>query len=314
MTSLERTYSSTAEAIDEAIDNFLKGNPVDSCLKWINYEDRLTSWAYETEAFFHSDDYVFLATEEDIFITQDNLLEYYNIEQLALESSHEILDFIDDRFEKLHEESTAAHFCLRDDIFLTAICKQCGQAGFQFSEFNLYNSKEEYFAQLIKSGYIFRNDSFDSHSHEELISMFARNVTKKYIADGAQQEKSTKNPTTPSMATLSPELEARRKQFRAAMAEGIRNMGRDSSSIELKPILSPQNNQEDSFDGLTYATVVNVDMPMPEAMLEALTLLEARYVLRSSVSHEEVLAFLAEKNISVPFRPEYLIPLNLVEN
>ena len=98
------------------------------------------------------------------------------------------------------------------------------------------------------------------------------------------------------------------------MAEGIRNMGRDSSSIELKPILSPQNNQEDSFDGLTYATVVNVDMPMPEAMLEALTLLQARYVLRSSVSHEEVLAFLAEKNISFPFRPEYLIPLNLVES
>ncbi|MDA0804141.1 MAG: hypothetical protein O3A23_00670 [Proteobacteria bacterium] len=136
---MEQTYSSTAEAIEEAIDNFLKGNPVDSYLSWINYEDRLTNWAYETEAFFHSDDYVFLATEEDIFLTQDNLLDYYDIEQLKLERSQEILDFIYNRLEKLHEEGMAAHFCLRDGIFLTSICTQCGQAGFEFSKFNLYN-------------------------------------------------------------------------------------------------------------------------------------------------------------------------------
>jgi hypothetical protein len=58
-----------------------------------------------------------------------------------------------------------------------------------------------------------------------------------------------------------------------------------------------------------YKPMINVDLPMPEEMLNALNLLEARFILDDQVSHDQVLDFLAEKKISIEFKPEYLIPL-----
>jgi hypothetical protein len=58
-----------------------------------------------------------------------------------------------------------------------------------------------------------------------------------------QPTKSTKISTTPSKATFSPELEARKKQFRAAMAEGIRNLGPKTSSTTSEGIASLQVSQ-----------------------------------------------------------------------
>lgn len=48
---------------------------------------------------------------------------------------------------------------------------------------------------------------------------------------------------------------------------------------------------------------------MPEEMLNALNLLEARYMLDGKVSLDQVLDFLEEKEIKLQFKPEYLIPL-----
>lgn len=58
-----------------------------------------------------------------------------------------------------------------------------------------------------------------------------------------------------------------------------------------------------------YKPMINVDLPMPEEMLNALNLLEARFILDDQVSHDQVLEFLAEKEISIEFKPEYLIAL-----
>ena len=58
-----------------------------------------------------------------------------------------------------------------------------------------------------------------------------------------------------------------------------------------------------------YKPMINVDLPMPEEMLNALNLLEARFIVDDQVSHDQVLDFLAEKEISIEFKPEYLIPL-----
>ena len=55
--------------------------------------------------------------------------------------------------------------------------------------------------------------------------------------------------------------------------------------------------------------MINIDLPMPEEMLNALNLLEARFVLEDQVSHDQVLEFLAEKNVDLEFKPEYLISL-----
>lgn len=58
-----------------------------------------------------------------------------------------------------------------------------------------------------------------------------------------------------------------------------------------------------------YKPIINTDQPMPEEMLNALNLLEARYMLDGKVSLDQVLDFLDEKEINLQFKPEYLIPL-----
>lgn len=60
---------------------------------------------------------------------------------------------------------------------------------------------------------------------------------------------------------------------------------------------------------IMYKPMINIDLPMPEEMLNALNLLEARFVLEDQVSHDQVLEFLAEKEVSLEFKPEYLVPL-----
>ncbi len=60
---------------------------------------------------------------------------------------------------------------------------------------------------------------------------------------------------------------------------------------------------------MNYKPMINIDLPMPEEMLNALNLLEARFLLKDQVSHDQVLEFLAEKKVSVEFKPEYLITL-----
>lgn len=58
-----------------------------------------------------------------------------------------------------------------------------------------------------------------------------------------------------------------------------------------------------------YKPMINIDLPMPEEMLNALNLLEARFILEDQVSHDQVLEFLAEKEVSLEFKPEYLVSL-----
>lgn len=60
---------------------------------------------------------------------------------------------------------------------------------------------------------------------------------------------------------------------------------------------------------MNYKPIINIDLPMPEEMLNALNLLEARFLLIDQVSHDQVLDFLAEKEITVKFKPEYLVAL-----
>ena len=68
-----------------------------------------------------------------------------------------------------------------DEVFLTAICEICGQAGVHFSDLNIFNSKEEYFERLVNKGCMLWLDHFLSHSNDDLISMFKKNITDKYF-------------------------------------------------------------------------------------------------------------------------------------
>ena len=174
-------YLLVSQAVEDAIAKYKRDESIEDCLSWINGDiDRLTVWAYETETFFN-DDYVFLTSEEELFITDDDLLEYFDTDQLDLKTDVDFLGFINKRADVLFDEPAAAHFHNRDGICITAGCEIWGQGGAHFSNFDIYNSKEDYYDYLKEQGSMLWMTKFVSHSDEELISMYKQNVTNKYF-------------------------------------------------------------------------------------------------------------------------------------
>ena len=174
-------YLSVSQAVEDAIGKYKRKESTEDCLLWINDDiDRLTTWAYDTDTFFN-EDYVFLTSEEELFITHYDLFEYVDAEQWDLKSDKDILYFLNARANDLVLEGTAAHFHKSDEIYITADCEIWGQGGPHFSNFDIYNSKEDYFDCLKEQGSILWLTKFVSHSDKELISMFKKNVTKKYF-------------------------------------------------------------------------------------------------------------------------------------
>jgi len=181
MSNQDISYLSVSHAIEDAIAKYKKDESIEDCLSWINGDiDRLTVWAYDTETFFN-DDYVFLTSEEELFITDDDLLEYFDADQLDLKTDVDVLNFLNKRANGLFDEGAAAHFHNRDAIWITARCEIWGQGGAHFSNFDIYNSKEDYYDCLKDQGSMLWMTKFVSHSDEELISMYKKNVTNKYF-------------------------------------------------------------------------------------------------------------------------------------
>ena len=177
------TYISVNQAIDDAVAKYKENHPIDDCLLWINDDAyRLTNWAYETDIFF-DENYVFLTSEDELFHTHEDLLEYYDTDRLDLKTDSEILSFINNQVDGLFEDATAAHFHHRDNIVITADCEIWGQSGPHFSNFNIHSSKEAYFKYLVDRGCMLWFTKFLSHSEADLIAMFKNNITNKYFAN-----------------------------------------------------------------------------------------------------------------------------------
>ena len=93
MSNQNISYLSVSQAIEDAIGKYKRKESIEDLLLWINGDiNRLTTWAYETDTFFN-EDYVFMTSEEELFITNDDLLEYFAPDQLDLKADLDILDF-----------------------------------------------------------------------------------------------------------------------------------------------------------------------------------------------------------------------------
>ena len=176
------SYGSVNEAIDDVVSKFKNSESIGDILQWINQDtDRLTVWTYDTDVFSNSD-FVFLISETEVFLTDENIFDYFEEKQLVLKTDAEILHFIEKRADILIGDSFSKHFQCVDEVLLTATCQILGQSGPHFSDFNIFKSKEEYFETLISSGCMLWSEDCISHSNDDLIAMFNRNITDKYFA------------------------------------------------------------------------------------------------------------------------------------
>lgn len=176
------SYDSVNEAIDDAVAKYKNNESIDDILQWINQDtDRLTVWAYHTDIFSNSD-FVFLTSETEVFLTDENIFDYFEEKQLVLKTDAEILRFIDKRTDGLFDDASTGHFQCVDEIFLTSDCQILGQAGPHFSDFNIFKSKEEYFETLISSGFMLWSGECVSHANDDLGAMYKKNIADRYFS------------------------------------------------------------------------------------------------------------------------------------
>ena len=173
-------FVSIDQAILASIKNFKQKIPIMDSLSYINSkEEKLTEWVYEKDIFLESD-FVFFTSEEELFLTDDDILDYYDESTLRINSDSEIIDFIKDRLNSL-EYSFACHYQYFNEVLITAMCEIHGQAGPHFSHFNIFNSEKEYFESLVKEDLIVYQGDIISRSESQLVDLFRKNITDKYF-------------------------------------------------------------------------------------------------------------------------------------
>ena len=175
------SYGSVNEAIDDAVAKYKNNESIDDILQWVNHDtDRLTAWAYETDAFGASD-FAFLFHEDEIFFADGDIFDYFDAEDLDLTSDRDILEFINRRVDGLIDEAFSVHFQSRDGVCIDATVQMVGQGGAHYSDFGIDGSKEEYFKCLADGGHILWEDASVSHSDADLILMYKKNIAQKYF-------------------------------------------------------------------------------------------------------------------------------------
>jgi hypothetical protein len=166
-------------AINAAVEGFLKGEPIDDLLSLINSdEDKFTTWVYDTEIFL-DDEYVWIFSEEAIFVTDDNILDYYELEELDITTDEDILKFIYNSIESKCEDTDAWHYKYYKGVYISATCQSWGQGGLHFMDFCIHKTKDGFLKEC--EGYILYLDKCLSHKDAELISMFKKHITDKYF-------------------------------------------------------------------------------------------------------------------------------------
>jgi len=166
-------------AVNAAVKGFLKGEPIDGILGDINDgTESFNNWVYDNDI-FQNLEYAWLISEEEIFMPDEDIFEYYDRETLDLKTDKDILNFMHSAIDSLCEYRDACHYELYKGVYISATCECRGQGGLYWRYFNIYKSEEEFWEAC--EGDIISSDMGIQTPDAELISMFKKQVTDKYF-------------------------------------------------------------------------------------------------------------------------------------
>ena len=142
-----------------------------------NNEELLQSWGYEH---FDTFDFFFVASEDEIFVTHDDLLEYFDKEDLINVTDKEIPNWVENRIEELACADTipTVHYTSMSNSLVVVWGASWGQAGIHFDNLSIEKSLDDLYDMLIESGNIFPSTETYQYPPELLISKY-----KKFILD-----------------------------------------------------------------------------------------------------------------------------------
>ena len=173
-------------AINTAIASFLKGEPIKDIINNINRigqnrnYSKFNNWVWDKDA-FQNMEYAWLISEEDIFMPDEDIFDYYYREDLDLKTDQDILNFMHRAIDTRCDDGVAYHYALYKGVYISASCEIWGQAGAHWSDFCIYKTEKDFWNTC--EDYIISSDKGIQTSDTELISIFKKNITDKYFKD-----------------------------------------------------------------------------------------------------------------------------------
>tara|TARA_B110000211_G_C13948423_1_gene494990 strand:+ start:262 stop:819 length:558 start_codon:yes stop_codon:yes gene_type:complete len=167
------------DVINAAVVKFKNNESIVDYLLEINGdEDKFNEWAWDKE--LGEKDYV-LIESVGYFLIAEDISEIFEADGMDLNSDADILNFIASHIENAEFWESAIYYEI-DEICIGVRCEIHGQGGAHFLDFGIYSSEEQYFESLTEAGYIcLDGNTVVSHTASDLISMFKKNVTAKYL-------------------------------------------------------------------------------------------------------------------------------------
>ena len=164
--------------IERLVSEFESGAQINASLDEINSsEELLQSWGYEHFATF---DFFFVAGEDEIFVTDDDLLEYFDKEDLINLADWEIPNWVENRIEALAyaDAIPTVHHTSVSNSLVVVWGASWGQAGIHFDDISVVKSLDDLYGTLIESGNVFPSTETFQYPRDLLVSKY-----KKFILD-----------------------------------------------------------------------------------------------------------------------------------
>lgn len=165
--------------IDRLISDFESGHSVHALLDEIN-ADQSFLWTLGHE-YFDDFDYFFVIHQDQIFVMDDDICEYFDKDYLLNLKDEEVREFVESQIQKEIESDIfkAIHFHENSHSVVSAIGEPRGQSGIWFSNLQITTSREERVQSLIQEGYLFLSEDPSLISDDILICKYQKFVRNR---------------------------------------------------------------------------------------------------------------------------------------
>ena len=140
--------------IDRLVSDFESGLSVDTLLAELN-DDKELGWELGYELFDF--DFYFVVHESSVFVTDDDIEDYFETSFLLQLRDDQILEFVNSQIESCIDggDVPAVNFCDIGGSCISAIGEVRGQAGIEFVDIDITKTRSDRFKKLLDQGCLF---------------------------------------------------------------------------------------------------------------------------------------------------------------
>ena len=160
------------------VERFESGLDVVEQLKELNQdEESINAWTINQDLY----DFIFATDVDSLFLVGDNILDYFEKEEVIGLSDEEIRSWVANRIETLAyaDEMPTFHFMELNKSVVSFRGESHGQAGIHFSDVAISRSKNDRLKELRGLGYVFDFGNFEFFPDETLSALYHKYVSER---------------------------------------------------------------------------------------------------------------------------------------